>query len=140
MGVTPTHRLRSTPDKWFWSLVTGGVVLDFFVGGNVDPKTPKEATMAAGYVIADVDVTNPTAYEEYRSLVGATIAKYGGKYVVRGGPYEKIEGDWTPNRLVIIEFESVARAKEWYSSEEYAGPLKMRHQSASSNLIIVEGV
>lgn len=93
----------------------------------------------AGYVIAEVDVTDPTVFEQYRGLVGATIEKYGGKYVVRGGQTEKIEGDWTPNRLVIIEFESVARAKEWYYSEEYAGPLKLRHQSANTNLTIVEG-
>ena len=94
----------------------------------------------AGYMIADVDVTDPEGFEEYRKLVSATIETYGGRYVVRGGAVEPVEGEWNPRRLVIIEFESVARAKEWYYSPEYAGPKDMRHQSANTNAIFVEGL
>ena len=68
----------------------------------------------AGYVIAEVNVTDPNKFEVYRDQVGGTIEKYGGKYVVRGGATETVEGDWNPQRLVILKFENVERAKEWY--------------------------
>ena len=94
----------------------------------------------AGYVIAEVDITDPEKFEVYRGQVGATIEKYGGKYVVRGGAAETAEGTWQPKRLVIIEFESMARAKEWYHSAEYSGPMQLRHQAANTNVVFVEGV
>ena len=94
----------------------------------------------AGYMIADVNVTDPAGFEEYRKLVSATIEVYGGRYLVRGGAVEPVEGNWNPSRLVILEFDSVERAKEWYYSEEYAGPKAMRHNSATTNATFVEGV
>ncbi len=94
----------------------------------------------AGYMIADVNVTDPAGFEEYRKLVSATIEAYGGKYIVRGGAVESVEGDWNPPRLVIVEFDSVAQAKAWYYSAEYAGPKEMRHNSATTNAIFVEGL
>ncbi len=93
----------------------------------------------AGYMIADVNVTDPAGFEEYRQLVSATIEAYGGRYIVRGGAVEPVEGEWNPRRLVVVEFDSVARAKEWYYSEEYAGPKAIRHSSARANAIFVEG-
>jgi uncharacterized protein (DUF1330 family) len=96
--------------------------------------------MMAAYVIADVDVTDPIKFEQYRSQVGPTIEKYGGKYIVRGGSAVKVEGSWDPQRLVIIEFESMERAREWYHCQEYSGPMKLRHQAANTNLLLVEGV
>ena len=93
----------------------------------------------AGYIIADVDVHDAEAYGEYRKLVAPTIEKYGGKFVVRAGAHEVVEGDWKPNRVIVIEFESVARAKEWYNSEEYAPALAIRLKAAETSLIIVEG-
>ena len=93
----------------------------------------------AGYVIADVEVTDPELFAEYRKLVSATIDKYGGKYLARGGESMVVEGDWTPHRTVVIEFESMDRAREWYHSEEYAPALKMRLDSANSSVIIVDG-
>ena len=93
----------------------------------------------SGYVIADVDVHDGEAYDEYRKLVAPTIEKYGGRYAVRGGAHEVVEGDWTPHRVIVLEFESVARAKEWYNSEEYASALAIRLKAATSSLIIVEG-
>ena len=94
----------------------------------------------AGYVIAEVTVTDPDKFEVYRGQVGATIDEYGGKYIVRGGATETAEGEWDPKRLVIIEFESMERAKEWYHSDEYSGPMKLRHEAADSNVVFVEGV
>jgi len=93
----------------------------------------------AGYVIVDVDVHDAEAYGEYRRLVAPTIEKYGGRFVVRGGAHEVVEGDWTPHRVIVLEFESVARAKEWYGSEEYAPALAIRLKATTSSMIIVEG-
>ena len=93
----------------------------------------------AAYVIVDIEVTDPTAYDEYRALVPPLVAKYGGKYLVRGGNFEKVEGDWTPTRLVVMEFESLARAKQFYYSEEYEPVKQIRLKSTKSNMVMVEG-
>ena len=93
----------------------------------------------AAYIIADIDVTDPAGFEEYRQQVSPMIAKWGGKYLVRGGSMEKVEGDWAPKRLVVLEFESLERAKEFYHSEEYRPVMEIRHKTAVSNLVIVEG-
>jgi uncharacterized protein (DUF1330 family) len=93
----------------------------------------------SAYVIVDIDVHNAPGLEEYRKQVPATIAKYGGRFVVRGGKFETLEGRWQPKRLVVLEFPSFEQAKRWYDSEEYR-PLKaMRFKAATSNLIIVDG-
>lgn len=93
-----------------------------------------------GYVIADVEVTDEAVFAEYRKLVPATIEAYGGRYLVRGGDSEVQEGEWMPHRTVVLQFESVERAREWYDSPEYAGPKQMRIKSTNSSLIIVDGV
>ena len=92
------------------------------------------------YVIVDVTVTDQTAMEEYRKQVPATLAKYGGRFVVRGGAHQTIEGDWKPNRLVVLEFPSMEQAKRWYDSEEYREPKAMRLRAGRANLVMVEGV
>ena len=94
----------------------------------------------AAYVIVDIEVTDPAAYEKYRSLVPPLVAKYGGKYLVRGGNFEKVEGDWTPTRLVVLEFENLARAKQFYYSEDYEPVKQIRLKSTNSNMVMVEGV
>ena len=94
----------------------------------------------AGYVIAEVEVTDPQGFEEYRQLVPASIEKYGGRYVARGGQTETLEGQWQPKRLVILQFDSVERAKQWWASEEYREAKAVRQRTAISNLVIVEGV
>lgn len=94
----------------------------------------------AGYVIAEVDVQDAALFEEYRKLVPATIAKYGGKYIVRGGTTESKEGGWTPKRVVVLEFPTMERAREWYHSADYAPALALRLKAAKSRMIIVEGV
>jgi uncharacterized protein (DUF1330 family) len=93
----------------------------------------------AAYVIADLTITDPQGFEEYRQMVPATIAQYGGKYVVRGGQVETLEGNWDPKRLVIIEFESAERAKQWWACEEYREAKALRQRTAQTNLIIIEG-
>ena len=94
----------------------------------------------AGYVIVEIEVTDPVGYEEYKKLAGATVAKYGGKYIVRGGASETLEGDWRPKRIVILEFESVQRAKEWLNCAEYEERRKMRHRTAKTKMVVVEGI
>jgi uncharacterized protein (DUF1330 family) len=91
------------------------------------------------YVIADVTITDPQGFEAYRQMVPPTIAKYGGKFVVRGGQLEKMEGNWEPKRLVLIEFENAERAKQWWASEDYREAKALRQRTAMTNLIIVEG-
>ena len=94
----------------------------------------------AGYVIADVDVHDLEALDEYHKIAGPSLEKYGGKVIVGAGPFDVMEGKWNPHRLVVIEFDSVERAKEWYNSEEFAPALAIRLQSATTDLIIVDGV
>jgi uncharacterized protein (DUF1330 family) len=72
--------------------------------------------------------------------VPATVAKYGGRFLVRGGAHETVEGTWKPNRLVIIEFPSLARAREWYDCAEYKGPKDLRIKAGRTNLVMVDGV
>jgi uncharacterized protein (DUF1330 family) len=93
----------------------------------------------AAYIIADVTVTDPATMEEYRKLVPATLAKYGGRFVVRGGAHQTLEGEWKPNRLVVLEFPNLEQAKRWYDSEEYREPKAMRLRAGRTNLVMVDG-
>lgn len=92
------------------------------------------------YVILDIDVHDPAQYEEYKKLSPASIATYGGKFIVRGGKTETLEGDWSPSRLVVLQFESVERAKAWINSEEYREARAMRHKTSTSQAVVVEGL
>lgn len=94
----------------------------------------------AAYVINDMEVTNPELFEEYKKLSPPTVAKYGGKFLARGGRTETLEGDWSPRRLVILEFPSVELARQWVDSPEYAPARRLRQLSSNSNIIVVEGV
>ena len=94
----------------------------------------------SAYIIVDVEVTDPQTYQGYTKLVPATIEAYRGKFLVRGGKAENMEGDWVPNRVVVLEFESVEQAKAWHSSEEYREPKGIRHSASRSKMIVVEGV
>ena len=93
----------------------------------------------AAYLIADIEVTDPEAFDKYRAGVPATIAAYGGKYFVRGATGEVVEGEWTPKRLVVLEFDSMERLKAWYDSPEYADLKKLRQSASNGNLIFAEG-
>ena len=92
------------------------------------------------YVIANVTVTDLPAMEEYRKQVPATLAKYGGRFLVRGGAHQTVEGDWKPTRLVVIEFPSLADARRWYDSEEYRAPKALRMRAGRTSVVIVDGV
>ena len=96
--------------------------------------------MPYAYVVAQVDVKDAEKFEDYRKLVPATIAKHGGEYLVRGGKFEKLEGQEPLGRMVMLRFPSYAQAKAWYESDDYAGPKAMRHAASSANAILVEGV
>ncbi|MBO9642321.1 MAG: DUF1330 domain-containing protein [Pseudacidovorax sp.] len=92
------------------------------------------------YVINDMVVTDPALLEEYKKLSPATVAQYGGRFLARGGHVEPLEGDWSPARIVIIEFPSLAQAQAWADSPEYAPAKQLRQQAARSRLIVVDGV
>ena len=94
----------------------------------------------SAYVIVEIDVVDPTGYEEYKQLASATVEKYGGKYIVRSGAVETLEGDWKPKRIVVLQFGSMQRAKDWLDCEEYREPRKMRHRTARTRMVVVEGV
>ena len=94
----------------------------------------------SAYVIAEVEVTDPGKFEEYRKLVPPTIEAFGGRYVVRGGAIHGREGDWRPKRIVVIEFDDAERAGAWHDSELYAPARALREASANTRMIIVEGV
>jgi uncharacterized protein (DUF1330 family) len=94
----------------------------------------------AAYIIVDLEITDPVNYDEYKKVAGATVERYGGKYLVRGGACETLEGNWQPKRIVVLEFPSAERAKAWLNSSEYAEPRKMRHRTAKTRMIMVDGV
>ena len=91
------------------------------------------------YFIAEVEVTNPTAYEPYRALGGASVAQYGGRFIARGGKAELVEGSPEPQRVVIIEFADAAAARRWYNSPEYQAALPIRLANSHARAIILEG-
>lgn len=93
----------------------------------------------AGYVIAQMTVTDPAAFSDYPGQAGPTVAAFGGRYVVRGGPIDRREGDWEPGRVVVIEFDSVEKAQAWYDSQMYEEAKALRIRSTVSSLMIVEG-
>jgi uncharacterized protein (DUF1330 family) len=108
-------------------------------GRQLHHQRARKKNQMKGYIIVEIDVTDPVGYEDYKRLAGATVAKYDGKYLVRGGPVQTLEGGWKPQRIVVLEFPSVARAKEWIECAEYREPRKVRHRTARTNMILLEG-
>ena len=94
----------------------------------------------AAYFIVDIEVTDPTAFEEYRKQVEGTVEKYGGKALVRGGQMQTLEGDWKPKRIVVTEFPSIEQARRWYDSEEYLALKALRLRTSRGSVVLVEGV
>ena len=94
----------------------------------------------SAYLVVQVEVTEPAGYDEYKKMVPSSLAAYGGKFVVRGGGCETLEGSWHPKRLVVLEFPSVAKAKEWWASNEYREAKALRQRTAKTEMIVVEGV
>jgi uncharacterized protein (DUF1330 family) len=102
-------------------------------------RSKLEVAMSA-YVVVDIEVLDREKYERYKQLSTAALTAHGGRFIVRGGNVEILEGTWSPKRLVIIEFPSVERARAWWDSPEYAEGKALRQATARSQLIIVEGV
>jgi uncharacterized protein (DUF1330 family) len=92
------------------------------------------------YVVVEIEVLDAERYETYKQMVPPSLAAYGGKFIVRGGAAETMEGSWSPKRLVILEFPSVERAKEWWASGEYEEAKALRQATARTQMIVVEGV
>jgi uncharacterized protein (DUF1330 family) len=92
------------------------------------------------YIIVETDVTDPEQYEQYKAASPSVVAAGGGRFVVRGGELAVLEGDWSPKRIVMLEFEDLEAAKRFYESPEYQEAKKLREGAASLNMIAVEGV
>ena len=96
--------------------------------------------MPSAYIIANVTVTSPERYAEYRKLSTIAAQTYGAEFCVRGGAVELLEGDWTPERVVILKFASLAQAKAYYHSVEYTAAIEARQGAAVMRMVVVEGV
>jgi uncharacterized protein (DUF1330 family) len=94
----------------------------------------------AAYVISEVDARDAQGFEAYRAMAAPTIARYGGRYLVRGGQATLAEGGPEPKIMIVVEFPSMARLREWYASPEYAEALKVRQTALDRRLVFVEGV
>jgi uncharacterized protein (DUF1330 family) len=94
----------------------------------------------AAYVVVQVDIKDPVRYEAYKKMVPPSFEKYGGRFVVRGGKTQTLEGTWAPQRFVIVEFPSLEQATAWWASPEYAEAKALRQATASTQMIVAEGV
>ena len=94
----------------------------------------------AAYIIADIEITDPAAYEEYKPKAGAALQKYGARILARGGAVEPKEGGWAPKRLVVLEFSSMDALRRFYDSPEYTAARQIRQRASRSKLVFVEGV
>jgi uncharacterized protein (DUF1330 family) len=92
------------------------------------------------YIIVDIKITDPKEYEEYKKLTPASLAAFDGKFIVRGGATETLEGDWNPERIVILQFPTLKRAKEWWSSDLYGHAKAIRQRASKTRMIAVEGI
>jgi uncharacterized protein (DUF1330 family) len=92
------------------------------------------------YVIVEIDVHDQVRYEDYKAMSTQSLPLHDGRFVVRGGAVETLEGEWQPSRMVVLEFPSAAKAREWWHSEDYAPAKALRQQTATTRMILVEGV
>jgi uncharacterized protein (DUF1330 family) len=92
------------------------------------------------YLIVETDITDPEQYERYKAASPGAVAAGGGRFLVRGGEMAVLEGDWTPKRLVVLEFEDLEAAKRFYESEEYEAAKQLREGAATFRMVAVEGV
>ncbi len=92
------------------------------------------------YLISDVAVKDAEAFQAYRTRAAASVGQHGGRYLVRGGPIDTLEGSWTPATIIVVEFPDIERARAWYRSPEYASALAFRDEALSRNLVLVDGI
>ncbi len=109
-------------------------------GSSAQPLRPLRSSVMSAYVVVDINVQDPTRYEEYKRQAAPSVSAFGGRYLVRGGAVTKLEGDWKTGRFVILEFPSAARAKEWWNSDLYRPIKAIRQATALTKMILVEGV
>jgi uncharacterized protein (DUF1330 family) len=93
----------------------------------------------SAYLVVNIQVTDPVRYQDYIRQVKPIVEAYGGRYLVRGGRREVLEGNWKLERVVIIEFPDMARARSWWDSPEYASAKRIREESAKTDMVIIEG-
>lgn len=105
--------------------------------GAMNSEVGRGTTTSKVYVVADIEVIDPAVYEDYKRLSSAAAEKYHGRWLVRGGAVDVLEGDWQPHRFVVVEFEDEAAARRWYDSPEYAAARAVRQRSARSSLLLV---
>ncbi len=91
------------------------------------------------YIIVELLITDKEGYGEYKRLAPTSISSYDGKYIIRGGRTESLEGNWNPERIAVLEFPTFERAKEWYASEMYKKARSIRQQTAITKMILIEG-
>jgi len=103
------------------------------------PGGRRSVTIPAYVVVQIEEITDPAAYARYKEMTGPSIAAYGGRYLVRGGPCEVLEGSWRPPRLVILEFPDAAGARAWWNSAEYGAAKALRQSCAQSEIVLIEG-
>jgi uncharacterized protein (DUF1330 family) len=89
------------------------------------------------YVLADIDVHDPERYEDYRVLAGDAVEQYGGRYAVRGGTVEVLEGEWPTGRFVVLEFPDAEAARRWYDSPEYTAARAVRQEASNARFLLV---
>ena len=94
----------------------------------------------AAYILVDIVVKDPATYERYKQLAQTSLPSYGGRYLVRGGATQSLEGDWPLNRFVLLEFPDAERARAWWASPEYAAAKALRHASAHTRMALAEGL
>jgi uncharacterized protein (DUF1330 family) len=129
LGFVATNEMRFAGD-----LRGGGAKVGAESAVGSAPSQPRPA-----YVVVQIAIEDPVAYEQYKALAPPSIAAYGGRYVVRGGASEVLEGSWQPSRLVLLEFPSVASARAWWDSPEYAPAKALRQRCARTEMLVIEG-
>jgi uncharacterized protein (DUF1330 family) len=105
-----------------------------------DVRALRRGELMSAYLVVEVEVHDPERYEKYKTMVPPSLAEYGGRFLVRGGRVETLEGDWSPQRFVMVEFPSVEKAKAWWDSVGYAEAKALRQATAKTRMIVVEGV
>ena len=94
----------------------------------------------SAYVLVDIDVHDPDRYEEYKALAAPSVEQYGGRYAVRCGQVEVLEGEWPTRRFVVLEFADAEAARRWYESPEYTAAKAVRQQASTGRMILIEGM
>lgn len=94
----------------------------------------------SAYIIVEVKIENPVEYENYKALTPASLIPFGGEFIVRGALSESLEGDWNPERIVVLRFPNKEQAKAWWNSDLYADAKAIRQRTAKTKMLVIEGI